>query len=339
VTEVERSDARDLTGPQKAAAILLTLGKPTAAQLMKHLTHGELRIVTLAAARLGVLPSDQIETLVREFSSAYSAGAALLGDASQARALLTDAVPGDQISDILAELGGASLGPDVWKSMANLPDALLATFLKEEHPLTATFVLAKLEPALSARVIAQLPRELRNQVLVRLLSPPKVGPGALALIEDAVREALLGGAAAARGEDNRAKIADIINNLDAADAEDVMKALAGAKPQDARIVRTMLFSFNDLTRLTQRARALLFDKLTTDVIVLALRGTDTDFREPVLSAMASRSRRLVESELANASSAPAAEIEKARRQIVKLVLVMAQRGEIELPQSDDAAGG
>jgi flagellar motor switch protein FliG len=337
VTEVANTEVQELTGPEKAAAILLTLGKPTASQLMKHLTHSELRAVTLAAARLGAVPSDRIEELVQEFSSAYAAGAALLGDASQARALLTDAVPGDQISDILAELGGASLGPDVWKSMANLPDALLAAFLKEEHPLTATFVLAKLEPSLSARVISLLPRELRNQVLVRLLSPPKVGPGALALIEDAVREALLGGAAAARGEDNRAKIADIINNLDASDAEDVMQALAGARPQDARIVRTMLFSFSDLTRLAQRARALLFDKLTTEVIVLALRGTDNDFREPVLSAMASRSRRLVESELANASSAPAAEIEKARRQIVKLVLVMAQRGEIELPQQEETA--
>jgi flagellar motor switch protein FliG len=328
-----------MTGPEKAAAILLTLGKPGSAQLMKHLTHAELRVVTLAAARLGAIPSSKVEELVHEFSADFAAGANLLGDASQARELLTDSVPGDQITDILAELGGASLGPDVWKSMANLPDALLATFLKEEHPLTATFVLSKLEPGLSARVISLLPRELRNQVLVRLLTPPKVAQGALLLIEEAVRETLLGGAAAARGEDNRARIADIINNLDATEAEDVMQALAGARPQDARIVRTMLFAFNDLTRLSQRARALLFDKLTTEVIVLALRNTDTDFREPVLSAMASRSRRLVESELANASSAPAAEIEKARRQIVKLVLVMAQRGEIELPQQEEPTAG
>jgi flagellar motor switch protein FliG len=325
VTEVDKSGAIPLTGPQKAAVILLTLGKPSASQIMKHFTHQELRAVTIAAARLGAIPSAQIDELVEEFNAAYSAGAALLGDATQARAMLTDAVPADQISDILAELGGASLGPDVWKSMANLPDALLATFLKEEHPIAATFILSKLEAGLSARVIGQLPRELRNQVLVKLLSPPKVGPGALALIEDAVRESLLGGAAAAQGEDNRARIAEIINNLDASDAEDVMRSLAASKPQDARVVRT------------QRGRALLFDKLTTDVIVLALRGTETDFREPVLAAMASRSRRLVESELGNASSAAAADIEKARRQIVKLVLVMAQRGEIELPQADESA--
>ncbi len=63
---------------------------------------------------------------------------------------------------------------------------------------------------------------------------------------------------------------------------------------------------------------------------------DAEFREPVLSAMASRSRRLVESELANPSSAPPADIAKARKEIVKQVLAMAQRNEIELPSNDGA---
>ena len=80
---------------------------------------------------------------------------------------------------------------------------------------------------------------------------------------------------------------------------------------------------------------MLFDKISSDLVVLALRGTEVDFREPVLSAMASRSRRLVESELANPSSLPPSEIEKARKQIVKLVLEMAQRGEIDLPTGDE----
>ena len=108
-----------------------------------------------------------------------------------------------------------------------------------------------------------------------------------------------------------------------------MRALTATKPQDARVVRTMLFSFQDLARLAQRARALLFDKISTELVVLALRGTDAEFREPVLSAMASRSRRLVEGELAQPATPPAIEIDKARKQIVKTVLAMAQRGEID----------
>ena len=101
------------------------------------------------------------------------------------------------------------------------------------------------------------------------------------------------------------RIADIINGLEPADADDVMKALEAARPQDAKAVRSMLFSFLDLPRLSQRARALLFDKLSTDLVVLALRGTDAEFREAALSAMAARSRRLVEGELASPTTGQA----------------------------------
>jgi len=117
-----------------------------------------------------------------------------------------------------------------------------------------------------------------------------------------------------------------------------MRILEASNPQDARVVRTMLFSFADLPRLTQRARALLFDKVATEVVVQALRGTDVEFREPVLSAMASRSRRLVESELTNPSSSPPTETTKARKEIVNLVLAMSRRGEIELPSGDPVEG-
>ena len=74
----------------------------------------------------------------------------------------------------------------------------------------------------------------------------------------------------------------------------------------------------------------LFDKISTDIVVLALRGTDSDFRDVVLSSMASRARRLVEGELANASSTSSRDIAKARKQIADVVLAMAQRNEIEI---------
>ena len=134
------------------------------------------------------------------------------------------------------------------------------------------------------------------------------------------------------------RIADIINGLDPAEADDVMKALETARPQDAKAVRSLLFSFLDLPRLSQRGRALLFDKLSTDLVVLALRGTDADFREAALSSMAARSRRLVESELTAPSATPPNDIAKARREIVKIVLGLAQSGELELPSNETHDG-
>jgi flagellar motor switch protein FliG len=335
MAETNPSQTLLFSGPQKAAVILLTMDKPTATQLIKQLTPEELRDVTRAAARLGSVSAGELELVVADYTSEFSVGASLLGDPGRARALLEDAVPPDQIADILSQAMG-DRAPDIWETIGLLPEVTLAAFLKTEHPLTATFILSRVGSAAAAKAVTILPRDMRNQVLCQLIAPPKIAPGALPFFESALRNNLLGRAQGASGEDNRARIADIINGLEPTDADDVMRMLVVERPQEAKALRAMLFSFNDLPRLPQRARALLFDKISTEVVVLALRGTDVEFREPVLSAMASRSRRLVEGELANPGSTSPSEISKARKQITDLILKMAQRGEIELPEAEPA---
>jgi flagellar motor switch protein FliG len=118
-----------------------------------------------------------------------------------------------------------------------------------------------------------------------------------------------------------------------------MRVIGEARPKDAAVLKSMLFSFNDLPRLSERARALLFDRTSIDIVVMALRGADADFRNAVLSSMPSRGRRLVESELSSGVAAPARDIAKARRAMADIVLAMAARNEIELapPTVDEAA--
>src|ERR1700677_5038001 len=123
---------------------------------MRRFSHDEQRAVTMAAARLGAIRNEEIEALVEEFAAALAAGAPLLGDETQARALIADAASPDQVNEILADLEGSRQG-DVWVAAGNLPEAVLASFLKDEHPLTATYILSRLEPALTARIVAQLP--------------------------------------------------------------------------------------------------------------------------------------------------------------------------------------
>ncbi len=324
--------AHNYAGAQKAAAILLAMGKPPATRMLKHLEPHELREVTRAAAQLGTVSLAALESLVDEFTSEFSAGAKLLGDVGQARELLTDAVPPDQVADIMSDVFGG--GGNVWKALAGVSESVLCAYLTSEHPLTATFILSKLEPPLAAQIVAQLPRDTRNDVLCAMISRPTVSEEAQRIIEDAIRAELAALAARAAGLDNHTRIAEIINNLEPLDARDVMKTLTAARPKEARIVMKMLFSFDDLPRLSQRARATVLDKLATEVVVLALRGTDAEFRDVVLSSMASRARRLVEGELSTASNAPQREVAKARKQIVDLVLRMAQRSEIEIPPPD-----
>jgi flagellar motor switch protein FliG len=321
---------RSLSGPEKAAALLLMMERPPAARLLKQFDQPDLEAVARAAAGLGTISASVLDRLVDEFAADFSAGAALLGGAGQVKTLLADALPPEQIAGILGQEAGAEEAVDVWRELAQAPEAAVIALLMAERPTTATYILSRLDAAVATKVIAALPRDRRNAALCGLVAPLDVTPLAAELIEAAVGGALKQAPKATTDGDGRTRLASIINNLDPPEAEDAMRALELARPKDAAIVKTMLFSFNDLTRLSERARALLFDRASIDIVVMALRGTEADFRDTVLSSMPSRGRRLVEGELSSGAAAPPRDVAKARKAIVDIVLGMASRNEIEL---------
>jgi flagellar motor switch protein FliG len=321
---------RELSGPEKAAAILLMMGKPPAARLLKQFDQPDLRAVARAAAGLGAIPAATLDRLVDEFATDFSTGADLLGDAGQAKSLLADALPADQIDDILGLPPGDAAAPDVWRRLAQAPESAIVALLTAERAATATYILSRLDPAVATRLVAALPRDRRNAALCGLVAPFDVTPLAAGLIEEALEAALKQAPTSPADAGGRSRLASIINNLDPAEAEDAIRALEQVRPNDAAIVKTMLFSFNDLPRLSERARALLFDRASIDIVVMALRGTDVDFRDAVLSSMPSRGRRLVEGELNSSAFAPPRDIAKARKAIAEIVLGMASRNEIDL---------
>jgi flagellar motor switch protein FliG len=321
---------RALTGPEKAAALLLMMGRPPAARLLKQFDQPDLQAVARAAAGLGAISAMTLDRLVDEFVSDFSAGADLIGDAAQVKSLLADALPPEQIAGIFGSESGERDEVDVWRALAASPEAAVIALLMAERPTTATYILSKLDSSVATKVVAALPRDRRNAALCGLVAPLDVTPLAARLIEEAVGSALKQAPKAAADVEGRSRLAGIINGLDPPEAEDAMRALEQARPKDAAIVKTMLFSFNDLPRLSERARALLFDRASIDIVVMALRGTDADFRDTVLSSMPSRGRRLVEGELSSGASAPPRDIAKARKAIAEIVLGMASRNEIEL---------
>src|SRR5579871_1964155 len=129
MTESSFVAERILSGPEKAAALLLMMGPPTAARLLKHLDQPDLRSVTRAAAALGAVPPAALDLLVEEFAASFAGSAPLLGDADQVRSLLAEALPPAEI-DIFMEsaLGGAG-EMDVWEALAGAPEGEIIAFL------------------------------------------------------------------------------------------------------------------------------------------------------------------------------------------------------------------
>ncbi len=321
---------RVLNGPEKAAALLLMMGKPPASRLLKRLEQPDLRAVVRAAAGLGAVPATTLDRLVEEFAADFTAGVDLLGDAGQAKNMLSDALPPEQVADFLDSALGEGETIDVWQALARTSESAIIAMLTAERAATATYILSRFDPAFAAKIVGALPRDRRNAAICAMVAPIVLTPLAAQLIEDALNSVLKKPKDPNGGADGRSRIAGIINSLDPEEAEDVMRAIGEALPKDAAILKTMLFTFNDLPKLSERARALLFDRASIDIVVMALRGTDAAFRDSVLSSMPSRGRRLVEGELNSGANASPRDIAKARKAIADIVLGMASRGEIEL---------
>jgi flagellar motor switch protein FliG len=328
---------RHLKGSDKVAALLLAMGKPVAGRLLKHFDPLELRQITKSASGLGAVSTPVLEALVEEFSSHFSNGLDLLGNAGEAEQLLTGAFPPEQVADILSDVLGSS-NSGMWEKLAGIPENVFAAYLLKEHAQTAAFILSKLSPSHAAKISAEFPRDFRNEALRRMLSLESVPDSTLRSIEGVLQEDLLNAAARHNGASPHTRMANIINQLEPEAMEDVLQSLALARPKEVEILRKLLFSFDDMLKLSAKARATVFDKIPTERVVLALRGSQAEFRDAVLSSLTSRARRLVESELDDGSVVSPRDVAKARRAIADLVLDMAQRSEIEItPAELDAA--
>ncbi|MFE1600191.1 flagellar motor switch protein FliG [Methylobacterium sp. ID0610] len=329
---------RPLKPVDEVATLLLAMGKPAAGRLLKYFDEDEIKLITRAAVKLGPVSPETIDGLVDAFVAEFSQGANLLGTVTEVEKLLTGLLPPDQIADILAEVRGTSTKMSVWERASGVSETVLASYLVKEHPQTAALILSKIKPAAAAKVMSHLPQPLRNSLMRRMLAFKPIVADTLRTIEKIINDDLMVNFTRNAGADTHAKIADIINKMEREHMDDVLTNLSESRPKSAEILKGLLFTFEDIVKLSPRARTALFDAVPNDRLVLALKGTPTEFRDTVLGALSARVRRMIENELNSGDPAQARDVLEARRTITDLALDMAGRGEIEInPESEDDA--
>ncbi|MDR7040062.1 MULTISPECIES: flagellar motor switch protein FliG [Methylobacterium] len=328
---------RPLNPVDQVATLLLAMGKPAAGRLLKYFEPDELKRITRSAMHLGAVSPNQLDDVVEIFSEEFSNGASLVGTAQEVEKLLTGLLPADQIADILAEVRG-NAARSVWERMGTVSESVLASYLVKEHPQTAALILSRVKPATAAKVMGHLPGPLRNTVMRRMLSFKPIIDEILQSVEKTLHEDFMINGSRNSGADTHAKMADIINKMDRAQMDDVLSSLAETRPKSVETLKGLLFTFDDIVKLAPRARTTLFDAVPNDRLVLALKGTDAEFRGVILGALSARVRRMVEHELNGGEPAAQKDVLEARRSITDLAMEMAGRGEIEInPGGEDEA--
>ncbi|MCL8381159.1 MULTISPECIES: flagellar motor switch protein FliG [Xanthobacter] len=320
---------RPLQGIDRVAALLMAMGTPAANRVMKHFEADEIRLITRSIASLKPVSTAQIESLVEDFASNFAGGANLVGTVADVERLLQGVLPPEQIADIMNDIMGAA-NQSIWDRISTVNENVLATYVAKEHPQTAALMLSKVKPACAAKVLSFIPEDKRNGIMRRMLTFKPIVDATMQVIERTVHEDFMMNFSRNAGADPHARMADIINKMDRDAMETVLASLASTRPKSAEILKGLLFTFDDIVKLTPRARTALFDQVPTDKLVLALKGTDPEFREIILQSLGARVRRMVEQEMAGSEPAPAKDVMEARRTVTDLALDMAGRGEIEI---------
>lgn len=330
-----------LTRPQKAAAILVAMGKPSASRLLKFFKQEELKALIEGARLLRTIPQADLERIVAEFEAEFTEGAGLLDSADKMDTILNESLSPEEMNALMGRGEPVMMkdnSPPVWPQLEKLEPARIGTFLASEHPQTSALILSNLAPNFAASVVLTLDKPTRNEVIKRMIELAAVPEAATRLVENQIRSRVLTESAQKDTSAGQTRVASVLNELDKSQLEEVMSDLREIGMTDLDAIRARLFSFDDIPSMSQKARTTLFDGLSTELITLALRGTALPMAEAVLSSIGARARRMIESELSQGSEGvQPADIVKARKSIASTALRMANEGLLELPSTQNAA--
>ncbi len=239
---------RKLTGPERAAVLMLALGERYGAKIFSLLDDDELREISIVMSSLGTIEAESVEQLLLEFVSRMSASGALLGNYDATERLLQQYLPPERVGGIMDEIRGPA-GRNMWEKLANVQEEVLANYLKNEYPQTVAVVLSKLRPEHAARVLAILPEELSLDCVNRMLKMEAVQKEVIERVEQTLRTEFMSNLSQTRRRDAHEVMAEIFNNFDRQTETRFLTALEEENRDAAERIKALMFTFDDLIKL------------------------------------------------------------------------------------------
>ncbi|MEQ8305091.1 MAG: flagellar motor switch protein FliG [Hoeflea sp.] len=327
-----------LSAAEKAAAVLLAMGKPIAGKLLKFFEYEELQEIIQRAQSLRSIKPQELDELVNEFEELFSEGTGLMDNAKAMEGILEEGLTPDEVDGLLGRRTQfEAFETTVWDRLQDLDPVKIGRFLQDEHPQTSAYIVSMLPTAFAGKTLMVLPEKARVDIVRRAVDLKSVNPRAAAIIETRVRE-LVSEMEAEMASTGSVKVAEIMNELSKPDVESLLSSLETVSKSAVEKVRPRIFLFDDIVLMPQRSRVTLFNDISGDIITTALRGSDNALRESVLSAIGARQRRMIESDLAAGDgNASTREIAVARRTIAQEAIRLAGLDQLTLREAAPAS--
>ena len=237
-----KDDYRSLTGAQKAALLLMSVGEESAAKIFALMHDDEIKEISQTMANLGTVSSTVIERLFVEFADQISSTGALTGTFETTERLLAKVLDKTKVDQIMEEIRGPA-GRTMWDKLSNVNESVLANYLKNEYPQTVAVVLSKIKPEHASRVLTALPEDFALECVQRMLRMEAIQKDVLEDVERTLRNEFLSNLARSSRRDAHEMIAEIFNNFDRQTESRFVTALEERNRESAERIRALMFVF------------------------------------------------------------------------------------------------
>ena len=327
-------DGRIFTGAQKAALLMLALGEDQGATLFKLMHEDEIKEISLAMAQLGPVRATTVEQLCNEFARELGGNGNIIGSFENTERMLLKTLPRERVAQIMDEIRGPA-GRTMWDKLGNVSEAVLANYLKNEYPQTVAVVLSKVKPPHAARVLSLLPDGFAMEVVMRMLRMESVQKDVLDGVERTLRSEFMSNLARSTRRDAHELMAEIFNNLDRQSEQKFVAALEERNRDAAERIKSLMFTFDDLQRLTPVAVQALLRAVEKDKLPLALKGASEKLRELFFGNLSERAGKMLREDIEALGPVKLRDVDEAQAAIVALAKELAAQGQIEIAESQD----
>ena len=316
-----------LTGPEKAAILMMAVGEDAAAALLSFMDDDEIRELSHAMTTLGTVSAELVEQAFMEFVKRISSTSSLTGSIHSTERLLERVLPEGRAQSIMEEIRGPA-GRTMWDKLGNVNESVLANYLKNEYPQTVAVVLSKIRPEHAARVLGVLPDTFAMEVIMRMLRMGAVQKEVLDDVERTLRTEFMNNLARTSRRDSHEVMADIFNNLDRTTETRFLAQLEERNRDSAEKIKALMFTFEDLQKLDPSSVQTLLRNIGKEQLAMALKGASEVLRNLFFDNMSERAGKILREDMESLGPVRLRDVDEAQMNIVAASKDLAAKGEI-----------
>lgn len=323
-------------GIHDAAIFLMSLGEEEAAEVFKHLSPKEVQKLGETIAKTRAVSHDRVDQVMQKFTSAAASQSLLVSDTDNyVRAVLKRALGDDKAALLIDRIlqGGDVSGIESLKWMDPLS---IAELLRNEHPQIVAAILVHLEADQTAAVLKNFTERTRNEVMLRVATLEGIQPTALKDLNEVLFKVLAGGDKIRKTSMGGVKTAaEIINMMGTQIESTVIESIREFDAELAQKIMDKMFVFEDLLKLDAKSVQMVLKEVSSDSLVVALKGSTNDLRELVLANMSSRAAEALREDLESRGPIRLSEVENQQKEILKIVRRLSDEGQIVIGGGED----